>query len=114
MPCSFFFSSRRRHTSSTRDWSSDVCSSDLRAVVLAIRVPVFQLDHDLDALLLTHGADAEQPLDIDEAHAADLHEMMRQLVAAAHEDVVAVPGDVHHVGGDEAVAALDEVEDALA
>src|SRR5699024_11696784 len=24
------FSSRRRHTSSKRDWSSDVCSSDLR------------------------------------------------------------------------------------
>src|SRR5438105_13097628 len=30
----FFFSSRRRHTRSTRDWSSDVCSSDLLAVVL--------------------------------------------------------------------------------
>src|SRR3712207_5185497 len=27
----FFFSSRRRHTSYWRDWSSDVCSSDLRA-----------------------------------------------------------------------------------
>src|SRR6266513_4054652 len=26
----FFFSSRRRHTMSKRDWSSDVCSSDLR------------------------------------------------------------------------------------
>src|SRR5207247_3713698 len=26
---SCFFSSRRRHTRSTRDWSSDVCSSDL-------------------------------------------------------------------------------------
>src|SRR5450432_2982265 len=26
---SFFFSSRRRHTRSDRDWSSDVCSSDL-------------------------------------------------------------------------------------
>src|SRR5438067_8885217 len=26
---SFFFSSRRRHTISKRDWSSDVCSSDL-------------------------------------------------------------------------------------
>src|SRR5699024_11956661 len=25
----FFFSSRRRHTISKRDWSSDVCSSDL-------------------------------------------------------------------------------------
>src|SRR5216683_1916424 len=27
----FFFSSRRRHTRSDRDWSSDVCSSDLYA-----------------------------------------------------------------------------------
>src|SRR5437870_11662866 len=26
----FYFSSRRRHTSWPRDWSSDVCSSDLR------------------------------------------------------------------------------------
>src|SRR5439155_11893011 len=26
---SFFFSSRRRHTRSKRDWSSNVCSSDL-------------------------------------------------------------------------------------
>src|SRR5436190_19025931 len=26
----FFFSSRRRHTRSLCDWSSDVCSSDLR------------------------------------------------------------------------------------
>src|SRR4051812_49646762 len=26
----FFFSSRRRHTRLTCDWSSDVCSSDLR------------------------------------------------------------------------------------
>src|SRR5690606_40565909 len=25
----FFFSSRRRHTRFSRDWSSDVCSSDL-------------------------------------------------------------------------------------
>src|SRR5712664_4299369 len=31
----FFFSSRRRHTRSDRDWSSDVCSSDLR---LAVRI----------------------------------------------------------------------------
>src|SRR5699024_11329126 len=28
----FFFSSRRRHTRSKRDWSSDVCSSDLAFV----------------------------------------------------------------------------------
>src|SRR2546430_14579941 len=34
MPCNhplfFFFSSRRRHTRFDCDWSSDVCSSDLR------------------------------------------------------------------------------------
>src|SRR5699024_12164163 len=29
----FFFSSRRRHTRSKRDWSSDVCSSDLNTAV---------------------------------------------------------------------------------
>src|SRR6266496_4317499 len=31
----FFFSSRRRHTSSLRDWSSDVCSSDLKGRLAA-------------------------------------------------------------------------------
>src|SRR5207249_8047285 len=34
----FFFSSRRRHTRSKRDWSSDVCSSDLSAVALVVLV----------------------------------------------------------------------------
>src|SRR5690348_17723824 len=34
----FFFSSRRRHTRWTGDWSSDVCSSDLRGSELARRV----------------------------------------------------------------------------
>src|SRR5438105_3423932 len=38
---SFFFSSRRRHTSSTRDWSSDVCSSDL-----CLSRPLSRLRHD--------------------------------------------------------------------
>src|SRR2546422_1603622 len=28
----FFFSSRRRHTRCSRDWSSDVCSSDLTQI----------------------------------------------------------------------------------
>src|SRR5690349_22935217 len=33
----FFFSSRRRHTRSLRDWSSDVCSSDLAEALDAWR-----------------------------------------------------------------------------
>src|SRR5690606_39533433 len=36
----FFFSSRRRHTRFSRDWSSDVCSSDLIGdVIYAYIVP---------------------------------------------------------------------------
>src|SRR5256886_3476667 len=35
MWCVFFFSSRRRHTRFDCDWSSDVCSSDLDAVINA-------------------------------------------------------------------------------
>src|SRR5699024_11424284 len=43
----FFFSSRRRHTRSKRDWSSDVCSSDL---VSNIREPDFaRLSSSVDA-----------------------------------------------------------------
>src|SRR2546429_6549906 len=30
----FFFSSRRRHTRCSRDWSSDVCSSDLTLIAM--------------------------------------------------------------------------------
>src|SRR3712207_6713009 len=34
----FFFSSRRRHTRYWRDWSSDVCSSDLKAKDVAVYI----------------------------------------------------------------------------
>src|SRR5438874_9208395 len=34
----FFFSSRRRHTRSLRDWSSDVCSSDLSTCLVLSKV----------------------------------------------------------------------------
>src|SRR5438046_10196200 len=37
----FFFSSRRRHTRLVSDWSSDVCSSDLLAVIVVV-------DHDVN------------------------------------------------------------------
>src|SRR6266576_3690560 len=35
----FFFSSRRRHTRSLRDWSSDVCSSDLWVLLDTATIP---------------------------------------------------------------------------
>src|SRR3712207_7719313 len=47
--CFFFFSSRRRHTRYWRDWSSDVCSSDLVTlagghVVAVAAAPAFIAD----------------------------------------------------------------------
>src|SRR6266496_6283151 len=39
----FFFSSRRRHTRSLRDWSSDVCSSDLTKKVEPLPLPAPQV-----------------------------------------------------------------------
>src|SRR5690625_7838049 len=48
MSCSgFFFSSRRRHTRWPRDWSSDVCSSDL-GLVLANEEVVNMMDTSLE------------------------------------------------------------------
>src|SRR5690606_40735693 len=41
----FFFSSRRRHTRFSRDWSSDVCSSDL---ALGKRIAIVNLDAHFD------------------------------------------------------------------
>src|SRR6266480_5595955 len=40
----FFFSSRRRHTRLTCDWSSDVCSSDLSRPVKALLTDLYELN----------------------------------------------------------------------
>src|SRR2546422_8085579 len=47
-PTLFFFSSRRRHTRCSRDWSSDVCSSDL-TVNLILHCLVGQVHHPANA-----------------------------------------------------------------
>src|SRR5699024_11280188 len=54
---SFFFSSRRRHTRSKRDWSSDVCSSDLFTAVFAFGDLMWPLicNSDLNRMTLSAG-----------------------------------------------------------
>src|SRR2546429_1846548 len=44
----FFFSSRRRHTRCSRDWSSDVCSSDLSVIEREIGGGLFVEHADAD------------------------------------------------------------------
>src|SRR2546429_7258059 len=43
----FFFSSRRRHTRCSRDWSSDVCSSDLARDQVAQPYAIGQIVDDV-------------------------------------------------------------------
>src|SRR5204863_4468991 len=52
----FFFSSRRRHTRSLRDWSSDVCSSDLLGLPSSFSGDVPSGDVPARALVPSHTA----------------------------------------------------------
>src|SRR5438132_6955700 len=78
----FFFSSRRRHTRSLCDWSSDVCSSDLIAgvaVLLIAFLPMLKILRDplvglvaLVVLLLGLFGGVRMPLGLPGAFAAVL------------------------------------------
>src|SRR5207248_5102987 len=63
----FFFSSRRRHTRSYGDWSSDVCSSDLQGIQEG---PSLQMDRSGALLYAVNGAG----VDIIDARTGQLRE----------------------------------------
>src|SRR5439155_17952216 len=54
----FFFSGRRRHTRWPRDWSSDVCSSDLEPIDYE-RTRFEDVVHDVDVVLDTLAGDIQ-------------------------------------------------------
>src|SRR5437870_7467235 len=49
MMSGIFFSSRRRHTRWPRDWSSDVCSSDLEVEGVAIPLAISAIEAEAQA-----------------------------------------------------------------
>src|SRR3712207_5427469 len=83
----FFFSSRRRHTRYWRDWSSDVCSSDLRELRELYRV------HSLDKETTVVGL-VGKPV----SHSLSPH-MHNAAFAARRVNAVYVPFDVTDVSG---------------
>src|SRR5207249_7468155 len=54
----FFFSSRRRHTRSKRDWSSDVCSSDLIRK-LRTNIEFMNMDRHVRTIMVTSSVQRE-------------------------------------------------------
>src|SRR5215813_3164626 len=58
----FFFSSRRRHTRCGRDWSSDVCSSDLDGSSLRVTAVTQSLPKGIEAgVRVRRAAGTEKP-----------------------------------------------------
>src|SRR5699024_11316494 len=85
-----FFSSRRRHTRSKRDWSSDVCSSDLAAQSVDRRHPGWRPEvvHSQAAAVIAEavpGASLAQFLEVEQAGVSDCRDeaMLVELIAAS-------------------------------
>src|SRR5215510_7985175 len=105
----FFFSSRRRHTRWPRDWSSDVCSSDLKAGLNAV-TRALAIEHA--GLGVRFNAVAPGMIDTP-MHKPDTHGFLRQLHPIARLGTTAeivdavmyldsapfVSGEVLHVDG---------------
>src|SRR2546429_3685050 len=84
----FFFSSRRRHTRCSRDWSSDVCSSDLE--IAAIRGDFFAHHNRLEQAqpVLQEAAQAEPNLAFAHEALGYYHYRQQKLGKADRKSVV--------------------------
>src|SRR6266487_5523290 len=78
----FFFSSRRRHTRWTGDWSSDVCSSDLWGAAILLCLAACQqkpaqltyegAEYKTDAQKIAHGKRLADIVGCTDCHRANL------------------------------------------
>ena len=105
----FFFSSRRRHTRFTSDWSSDVCSSDLNLIQ-----PVVGDTETVGFTDVTEGSRATYATGIAVVNAAE--KIVRKLKERASimwdcnlEDVEWVDGSAIHKDGKESPLSLAEI-----
>src|SRR5690606_30466362 len=80
---SLFFSSRRRHTSFSRDWSSDVCSSDLIVIMPIISEPAEKV------VTVLAGWEDEEPDDVQSLVVFDGWSIVQALYALVNsQDVI--------------------------
>src|SRR5256884_1176063 len=80
-PCMifFFFSSRRRHTRCSRDWSSDVCSSDLTYQDLSGVPRPYLTDREVRYLTIPKGSlDETERLEI-ESHVNHTYSFLKEI-----------------------------------
>src|SRR6266849_6573808 len=120
----FFFSSRRRHTRSTRDWSSDVCSSDLVTRV----PPSAHPGAPIGASQAIPGASGLQPCDLEWRSMSDRYRLGQLLArggmaevylgtmggAEGFEKPVAIKRILPHLAQDDEMARMFLAEAKLA
>src|SRR2546422_8401771 len=115
--CIFFFSSRRRHTRCSRDWSSDVCSSDLwpdafgGGLYRPLTIASYAVDWQLGAAawfhgvnLLWHAATSVAVTLLARRWSGDRAALVAGLIFAVHPVHVEAVADI--VGRAELMAAL--------
>src|SRR6266849_405694 len=79
----------------------------------SVLIPLLELDHDFNALLLPDSTNPEDCRDIDQSHPAYFHVMPLQLVTAPDQDIVPAFARDDEIIRDQAVAALHEIEYAF-
>src|SRR6266496_1895133 len=96
----FFFSSRRRHTRSLRDWSSDVCSSDLLGVRVGHVMGGARLGVRVQGMVTRHGHRGAPPRPLSSTiQQLDLpHRRLTQRVQARTSGIMRFPLS-HDPGG---------------
>src|SRR3712207_246072 len=118
--CDFFFSSRRRHTRYWRDWSSDVCSSDLQTCLRTLAqqgislATITRILHDADQRavdwMASHVPVTVRALAVDEIYAKDRHGASLNVVDVHSGAVWASEGPVP-VDSDSWTLVLWELQD---
>jgi hypothetical protein len=85
-----------------------------KPLVLARRIPSFELHDQLDPLRRSRRRDAEQFFDVDDAESAQLHVMAGQLRTGADQDRLLPAAHFDRVVGHQSMAADNEIQRAFA
>src|SRR5256886_4260332 len=82
----FFFSSRRRHTRFDCDWSSDVCSSDLKKVIRAAELDDTRwVPREVQWFINSNKDEGRRPQHLKEANDPTRSQLIRLYAARSEE-----------------------------
>src|SRR5699024_2838807 len=109
-------SSRRRHTRSKRDWSSDVCSSDLHLQIGYCHVYVdadadLQMAREIVVNSKTHRPSVCNAAESLLVHKAIADEFLPQVVKALQDAGVTIHGDASFASLDSSIVPISEEDD---